>query len=95
MNSKDFAKRLKVGEREYLYFDIQELESRNIAPVGRLPFSIRILVENLLRHLDHRVVREAIWPICRLAETLRCPAGDSLPPRPGADAGFHRRPGGG
>jgi aconitate hydratase len=59
MNSKDFAKRLKVGEREYLYFDIQELESRNIAPVGRLPFSIRILVENLIRHLDGRVVKEA------------------------------------
>jgi aconitate hydratase len=59
MNSKDFAKRLKVGDQEYLYFDIQELESRNIAPVGRLPFSIRILVENLIRHLDGRVVKEA------------------------------------
>jgi aconitate hydratase len=58
MNAKDFAKHLTVQGRDYLYFDIQELSARNIAPIQRLPFSIRILVENLLRKLDGRVVRE-------------------------------------
>jgi aconitate hydratase len=58
MNSKDFRKNLTVNGQNYLYYDIQELDARKIAPMGRLPFSIRILVENLLRKLDGHVVRE-------------------------------------
>ena len=59
MNSKDFRKNLTVNGQNYLYYDIQELDARKIAPMGRLPFSIRILVENLLRKLDGHIVREA------------------------------------
>ena len=59
MNAKEFAKTLTVDGRDYTYYDIRELEARNIAPIGRLPFSIRILVENLLRKMDGKVVREA------------------------------------
>ncbi|MBI5063584.1 MAG: aconitate hydratase, partial [Desulfatitalea sp.] len=58
MNSKEFRKHLTVNGQNYLYYDIQELDARKIAPMGRLPFSIRILVENLLRKLDGKVVRE-------------------------------------
>ena len=59
MNPKDFIKDLSVDGKTYHYFDIQQLASQGIARVDRLPFSIRILVENLLRKLDGRVVREA------------------------------------
>ncbi|MDA8140356.1 MAG: aconitate hydratase AcnA [Desulfobacteraceae bacterium] len=59
MNSKDFRKKLNVNGREYLYYDIQELSRRKIAAMDRLPISIRILVENLLRKLDGHVVKEA------------------------------------
>ncbi len=58
MKSQEFRKSLTVDGQNYLYYDIQELDARKIAPIGRLPFSIRILVENLLRKLDGRVVRE-------------------------------------
>ena len=58
MNPKDFIKDLSVNGKTYNYFDIQQLATRGIARMDRLPFSIRILVENLLRKLDGRVVKE-------------------------------------
>ncbi|MBT8342824.1 MAG: aconitate hydratase AcnA [Desulfatitalea sp.] len=58
MNSQEFRKSLAIDGRTYFYYDIQALETQNIASIKRLPYSIRILVENLLRKLDGRVVRE-------------------------------------
>ena len=58
MNKQDFRKSLTVDGQEYHYYDIQELGARDIADIQRLPFSIRILVENLLRKLDGHVVKE-------------------------------------
>ncbi|RJQ70846.1 MAG: aconitate hydratase AcnA [Desulfobacteraceae bacterium] len=58
MDSKEFIKHLSVNGKNYRYYDIQELDARNIAPVDRLPFAIRILVENLLRKMDGRIVKE-------------------------------------
>ncbi|KJS28665.1 MAG: aconitate hydratase [Desulfatitalea sp. BRH_c12] len=58
MNSKEFRKNLSVNGQTYHYYDIQELETRSIAPIKRLPFSVRILVENLLRKLDGHIVKE-------------------------------------
>ena len=56
MNSKDFVKKLAVDGRTYSYYDIQSLG--DISPIHRLPYSIRILVENLLRKLDGSIVKE-------------------------------------
>lgn len=39
-------------------FDIGRLAAEGIADMARLPFSIRILVENLMRKLDGRIVKE-------------------------------------
>ncbi len=58
MDNKQFVTRLKAGGARYRIFDINKLEEKKIAPIDRLPFSIRILVENLLRKLDGRVVRQ-------------------------------------
>ncbi len=58
MDKKQFVTRLKAGGVEYHLFDINKLEQNKIAQISRLPFSIRILVENLLRKLDGQVVRE-------------------------------------
>ena len=58
MDKKQFVTRLKAGGAEYRLFDINKLEQNKIAQISRLPFSIRILVENLLRKLDGQVVRE-------------------------------------
>ena len=58
MNREDFVKTLTVNGKHLSVYDIGLLESKGIADVGKLPFSIKILVENLLRKLDGRVVRE-------------------------------------
>jgi len=58
MDKKQFVTRLRAGGAEYRFFDINKLEQNKIAQISRLPFSIRILVENLLRKLDGQVARE-------------------------------------
>ncbi|MDY6792732.1 MAG: aconitate hydratase AcnA [Thermodesulfobacteriota bacterium] len=57
MNSTDFIRQIKIKGTEYTVSDITMFEKREIADIGRLPFSIRILVENLLRKLDGRIVQ--------------------------------------
>ena len=42
----------------YSYFDIRELSKQGLGDIDRLPYSIRILVENLLRKLDGKIVKE-------------------------------------
>jgi aconitate hydratase len=49
---------LKVGSREYEIHRLSALEKAGLSP-GRLPFSLRILLENLLRTEDGRAVKEA------------------------------------
>ncbi|MBT8368203.1 MAG: aconitate hydratase AcnA, partial [Deltaproteobacteria bacterium] len=58
MEKTDFINHVKVQGNEFQIFDINKLEEKGIAPVRKLPYSIKILVENLLRKLDGRVVRE-------------------------------------
>ena len=59
MNAQDYVKELSINGKAYKYYDIQSLSEKGIADIDRLPFSIRILVENLLRKLDGRMVKEA------------------------------------
>jgi len=49
---------LKVGNRAYTIHSLRNLEKTGF-PVGRLPYSIKILLENLLRAEDGRSVRES------------------------------------
>ena len=57
MNPKDFIRQIKIKGTDYTVTDITMLEEKEIADIGRLPFSIRVLVENLLRKLDGRIVQ--------------------------------------
>ena len=59
MKPSDFFQSVTVNGTSYTTVDIMQLEKKGLAEIGRLPFSIRILVENLLRKLDGRVVTEA------------------------------------
>ena len=47
---------LRVGKRSYDYFDLKEAEAAGLDGVSRLPFSLKVLLENLLRHEDGRSV---------------------------------------
>ena len=55
-NSFGAAAKLRVGNLEYDYFSLSHLAQQGIGNVGRLPFSIRILLENLLRNEDGKRV---------------------------------------
>src|SRR5690348_5902705 len=54
-NSFDAKATLAVGEREYEIFRLDALQERY--DVARLPFSLKILLENLLRNEDGESIR--------------------------------------
>ena len=58
MKKTDFLRNVTIQKKAYRFFDIGLLEKKGLATISRLPFSIRILVENLLRKLDGRIVTE-------------------------------------
>ncbi len=72
LNSFDARARLAVGGTSVDYFALAALARAKIADIDRLPFSIRILLENLLRHEDGRLVR---------AEDVRAAGGVESPRR--------------
>ncbi len=47
---------LDVGGRSYDYFSIEAASKAGLGDVSRLPFSLKVLLENLLRHEDGRSV---------------------------------------
>jgi aconitate hydratase len=49
---------LEVGKRKFEIHRLSALEKAGLNP-GRLPFSMRVLLENLLRHEDGRSVKDA------------------------------------
>ena len=58
MDIAEFTREIKADGKTFTIFDINVLDKKGIADIGRLPYSIRILVENLLRKYDRRIVRE-------------------------------------
>lgn len=58
MEKQNYKKTLNVNGKSYSYYSIKKLQEDGFANIERLPFSIRILVENLLRNLDGKVVNE-------------------------------------
>src|SRR4029078_2768576 len=57
-NSFGSKSTLDVGKRKFEIHKLSALEKAGLAP-GRLPFSLRILLENLLRHEEGKAVKEA------------------------------------
>src|SRR5580765_1737548 len=60
-SADSFATRssLTYGTRHAHYFSLAALEKKGFPGVSRLPFSLKILLENLLRHEDGRFVKAA------------------------------------
>jgi aconitate hydratase len=52
-------KTLDVGARQYDYFSLPAAQAAGIGPVDRLPVSLKILLENLLRFEDGSTVTQA------------------------------------
>ncbi len=50
--------RLTVGDKTYTYYNLSALEDKGIGPVSKLPFSIKILLEAVVRQFDDRAILE-------------------------------------
>ena len=50
---------LDVGSRSYTVYSLAEAEKNGLAGISRLPFSMKVLLENLLRFEDGRTVTKA------------------------------------
>ncbi|HTV92511.1 MAG TPA: aconitate hydratase AcnA [Verrucomicrobiae bacterium] len=53
------ADTLNVGDRAYAYFRLDAVEKAGLTKLARLPYSLKILLENLLRFEDGRSVTRA------------------------------------
>jgi aconitate hydratase len=49
-------KPLKVGSKSYMHYSLPAAEKGGLRGISRLPFSLKVLLENLLRHEDERSV---------------------------------------
>jgi aconitate hydratase len=55
-NSFNARQTLQVGAKTYTYFSLAEAQKNGLPDVSRLPFSMKVLLENLLRYEDGRTV---------------------------------------
>src|SRR5882762_9027384 len=56
LDSFKCAKTLTVGTKTYVYYSLPEAEKHGLRGISRLPFSLKVLLENLLRNEDGRTV---------------------------------------
>ncbi len=54
----DSLQSFETGGRQIHYYSLPTLEERGIGPISKLPVSIRILIESLLRNYDNHQVTE-------------------------------------
>ena len=59
LDSFKARKTLKVGAKSYSYFSLKAAEKNGLKGISRLPYSLKVLLENLLRHEDGRSVTKA------------------------------------
>ena len=69
LNSFKSKSTLTVGDKTYTYYSIAEAEKNGLAGVSRLPHSMKVVLENLLRFEDGRTVHKA--DILAVAEWLK------------------------
>jgi len=58
-NSFGAADALRVGDRTYTYYRLDAIEKAGLTKLSRLPFSLKVLLENLLRFEDGRTVSKS------------------------------------
>ena len=61
---------LKVGSKTYAYYSLPEAEKNGLKGISRLPYSLKVLLENLLRNEDGRTVtKEDILAVAQWLKT--------------------------
>jgi aconitate hydratase len=56
LDSFKSRKVLQVGSKSYAYYSLPAAEANGLRGISKLPFSMKVLLENLLRHEDDRSV---------------------------------------
>ncbi len=56
LDSFNCRKTLDVDGKSYVYYSLPDAEKNGLAGISKLPFSMKVLLENLLRHEDGRTV---------------------------------------
>uniref|UniRef100_UPI0037DA352C aconitate hydratase AcnA n=1 Tax=Tardiphaga sp. TaxID=1926292 RepID=UPI0037DA352C len=59
LDSFKCRKTLKVGTKTYVYYSLPQAEKNGLTGISKLPYSMKILLENLLRNEDDRTVKKA------------------------------------
>ncbi len=59
LDSFKCRKTLEAGGKTYTYFSLPDAEKNGLAGISKLPFSMKVLLENLLRFEDNRTVKKA------------------------------------
>jgi len=59
LDSFKCRKILKVGAKTYVYYSLPIAEKNGLKGISKLPFSMKVLLENLLRFEDDRTVKKA------------------------------------
>ena len=59
LDSFNCRKTLKVGSKTYTYYSLPDAEKNGLKGISKLPYSMKVLLENLLRHEDGRTVTKA------------------------------------
>ena len=59
LDSFKSRKTLKVGSKTYTYFSLKAAEKNGLKGISQLPFSLKVVLENLLRFEDDRTVTKA------------------------------------
>ena len=95
LNSFSSRQVLRAGNKDYSYYSLYAAERNGLPNVSRLPFSLKVIIENMLRNEDGRSTSKADiedashWK----SEQGLGGKGNRLQAGPGIDAGFHRRSG--
>lgn len=58
IDSFNCRRMLNVGGKEYTYYSLIEAEKNGLEGISRLPFSMKVILENLLRFEDGRTVKK-------------------------------------
>jgi hypothetical protein len=59
LDSFKCAKTLKVGDKRYVIYSLAEAEKNGLDGISALPYSMKVMLENLLRFEDGRTVTKA------------------------------------
>ena len=85
-------KTLNVEGKAYEYFSLPDAEANGLPGIAALPYSLKVLLENLLRFEDgSTVTADDIRAMAQWLAEQELHARNRLQTRPRADAGLHRR----